>query len=207
MQRQLLIILIISSISFLAIFGGAAVLFTVKPELFGHTPKPAADTSSIATQPKQNLVLIEQDSIAHVHARQEKLKGEKDSIEKRMTFLRDSIVVLESKVNLAQSEIEKSTALIQKTASNEKKKEDSTVENNITTFAEMYDKMNPNDVASVLLELDSRTSAKILKLMKRKNAARVLELLPGDKAKNILLLSDKETEKKEMAKGDSEKSQ
>lgn len=176
--KHLLLIVIISSLSFLAIAGAGGYVYFVKPELLGiQSPYVKKDTLPPPPSP------LELEAKA--------LRQTNDSLAKKVAFVTDSIRKVEaSKSELIQQRDEfkaKAEKERQHSATLLKKEQnDSTRLKNMTAFAEMYEKANPQEVAKILAKTDADYAAGVLKLMKRKNAAKVLEYIPTEQAVRIV---------------------
>lgn len=172
--KQLLIIIIVSSLSFLLITGAGGYVYLYKPELVGlPTHKPGQDTLPPPPTP------------AEIEAN--RLRAANDSLSKQMQSMNDSLQKTLQKASTLAQETQSLKSQVdekkkQEQAQQEKARKDSLQLKNIQAFAEMYDKAEPTEVAKILAKADTPYAARILQLMKRKNAAKVIEHLPTEKA-------------------------
>ncbi|MBL7997145.1 MAG: hypothetical protein JNL32_00775 [Candidatus Kapabacteria bacterium] len=171
--KQLLIIVILSSLTFLLIAGAGGYVYYTQPELLGTTnPYIKRDT----TQKPDPLKL-----------EAERLQRTTDSLAKAMAAASDSLSRSVQRADELAMELkrfhESEEAAKKQRLSNEAKAErDSIRLKKMRSFAEMYDKADPAEVANILKESDSNYAAQVLQMMKRKNAAKVIEKLPPAKA-------------------------
>jgi septal ring factor EnvC (AmiA/AmiB activator) len=171
--KQLLALVLTSTITFLAIVAGGGYLYLTRPELLGFVSPFRTDT--VVTPPamwelqldrlqKENNHLrhtIEslRDSLARLKAHNEQMSNECSRLQQQLTQAQYTI-----------NELNRST------------QKDSLRLKNLQMIAEMYDRADPAEVAKILAGAENSYAAAVLRLMKRKTAARVIEQLPKDKA-------------------------
>ncbi|MFN8365617.1 MAG: hypothetical protein U0Y96_00080 [Candidatus Kapaibacterium sp.] len=172
--KQLLFIVLITSVSFLGILGAGGYLYYTNPEALG-LPKRVMPGDTAVKQP----------SPFELEAQQ--LRKQNDSLAKKMQTFNDSLLQANNRTdslkNVAQSlKSQVNQQEKEQKAAQQKAERDTLRLKNMQAFAEMYDKADPEEVAKILAKADTKYAADILKMMKRKSAAKVMEKLPTDKA-------------------------
>jgi len=179
-SKQLLVLIAISAVTFLALLLGGGYVYLTNPALLGLPVKGQQD--SLSKPPavweieldrlQQELKSVRtergrlQDSLARLSAQLGQLRTQYEQVQQQLTAAQTSLATME---RLGQ--------------------QDSLGLKNLRVVAEMYDRADPAEVAKILANAESPYAAAVLRLMKRKTAARVLEQLPKDKALAISLAS------------------
>lgn len=126
--------------------------------------------------------------INHMQDSLKKLLAKIESRNDTNNRLSDSINRLNSDIVTANNRLEQSKKQLMDTEKFFEQKIDTAEYKNFVTFAKIYDKTNPTEVAKILEQLDERDAAIILKLMQKKKAGKVIEALEAETAAAILLL-------------------
>jgi len=171
--KQLLMLVLVTSVTFLGILGAGGYLYYTSPETLG-LPKRVVPGDT-----------VKQPSPIELEA--QRLRNQNDSLAKKMQTFTDSLskekVRTDSLKNVAQSLSSQVTSQEkQQKAAQQKAEKDTLRLKNMQAFAEMYDKADPEEVAKILAKAETHYAVDILKMMKRKSAAKVIEKLPTDKA-------------------------
>ncbi|GBD05672.1 hypothetical protein HRbin20_01261 [bacterium HR20] len=176
--RQLIALVIVSSVTFLCLVLGGGYIYVTKPELLGLARPPAHD--SVAAPPtvwELQLGQLEKEN-AHFRAETNRLKDSLQRITTELATLRQQRSELQSQLDAARTALASQQHTVQR---------DSLRLKNLHILAEMYDRADPAEVAKILANAESSYAAAVLRAMKRKTAARVLEQLPKEKALAISL--------------------
>ena len=187
MQKQIIAILVIASITFVLMLGGAFIVHETKPELLGFPPKPVDSTKVTTTKP---LDVPKVDSVAiKIEQERTRLALERDSLRLLVTQIVDSLTKIKSSSDWNKIQLDELNLELSRQKTLAQKKQDTLKLNNLREFAQMYNNSNPKEVAQILDSIDAEEAAYILKSMKKKNAARVLNFMDKSKAKRMLEIS------------------
>lgn len=176
--RQLVALVIISSVTFLCLVLGGGYIYMTKPELIGLSPRSLGD--SLATAPAVWELTLNRVEAENARLRTETL-GLKDSLER----LAREVASLRLRQNELQTQLDVAHAAV--ATQQRALQRDSLRLKNLHLLAEMYDRADPAEVAKILANAESSYAAAVLRAMKRKTAARVIEQLPKEKALAISL--------------------
>jgi flagellar motility protein MotE (MotC chaperone) len=176
--KQLVALLVITSVSFLCLLIGGGYLYMFKPELFGLSQQTTHDSLAVPLSVWElQLNQLEKDKA--------RLQSETQRLRDSLQRLTGELAAQHRRLGELQAQLDK----VNTTLANEQRAtmRDSLRLKNLHVLAEMYERANPAEVAQILANADRSYAAAILRLMKRKTAARVLEQLPKDKALAISL--------------------
>lgn len=178
-QKQLIVLILIITTTFLALFAGAGYLYLYQPEILG-IQRPVTLVPEDSLPQLSDPLLREANDLHVMNAKlEEKISHANDSLQRTMT-----------KVQELAKQAEQFKKQIEKVKEEEKKRKvtvaakppDTTSLKNAQAFAEMYEKAQPAEVAKILSEADVNFAAKVLHRMKRKSAAKIIEQLPVKRA-------------------------
>lgn len=177
-SKQLLALIITSSLTFLALVLGGGYVYWTNPSLLGFPENRPSDTLA--------------KPIAIWEVELERLQREHKQTTLQVIKLRDSAAWLQRKLSTATARSDSlqqqlSIALNTLAQLRQSVDRDSLRLKNLHAIAEMYDRADPVEVAKILAGAESSYAAAVLRLMKRKTAAKVIEQLPKDKALAISL--------------------
>jgi flagellar motility protein MotE (MotC chaperone) len=190
MQKQILTLVIVSSVSFTLLIGGGVVVMKTMPELLGLPPLPAevAKAAIKAAQDKELIAKREKERKEFEKRKAEEEKRKKDSVMSLVYSLTDSLNRARSEYGMAARKVNELSLEISRQQQGIIDKKDSIEKADYAQYARMYNAANPKDVAAILKSADPEKAARILKLMKNKVAAKVIESIPPEKAVIIMKL-------------------
>lgn len=172
-SKQLLALILTSSLTFLALVLGGGYLYWTNPTLLGLPENRQSNTLAkplavwevelyrLQKEHQQTTLQLIQlrDSTVSLQRSLSAATAHSDSLQQQLTIALNTIVQLRQSLD-----------------------RDSLRLKNLYAIAEMYDRADPAEVAKILAGAESSYAAAVLRLMKRKTAAKVIEQLPKDKA-------------------------
>ncbi len=158
-------ILIISSVTFLLIFGGIAALVASLGPAGAAVPEEGADASAAARLLREAAV------------ERDRLQGEAE----RLAGLRQSQAAQEEVMAQVHAQLLGIVGKIESQQATYVSEQDAAA----TRLAKMYEAMKPDAAATILQSLDIEITLAILSRMKERQAARVLSLMDPGRAAQI----------------------
>ena len=192
MQKQVLTIIILCSVSFMLLIGGLVAVMQLRPEILGF-PALTVDSAQVTLKSKLDTEILakrEKEKEEFEKQKVEVEKQKKDSLGNLVASLTDSLNRARSEYGAASRQASELSMALTRQQSAVKATQDSAENAEYAQYARMYNAANPKDVAAILNKADKVKAATILKLMKNKVAAKVIESLKPDKAVEIMKLND-----------------
>lgn len=173
-SKQLLALVVVTTVTFLAVVIGGGYLYVTNPTLLG-LPARQQSTDSLRQPPAIWEIELErlQQELAQSRSAQARLKDSVGKLSNQLQQLHAQYQQALQQLAATQTTLAQMERLGQ---------QDSLRLKNLRVLAEMYDRADPAEVAKILAHAESAYAAAVLRLMKRKTAARVIENLPKDKA-------------------------
>ncbi|MCX7929367.1 MAG: hypothetical protein N2663_01400 [Chlorobi bacterium] len=176
--KQILVLVLASTITFLAILAGGGYLYRTNPGLLGLPVSASQDGT--AQPPKVWEVELE-----HLTVQVQQARQHAEHLNDSLRQLSERVMALDIQNRQLQQQLVEARHTAEQLRRSAQR--DSLRLKNLHVLAEMYDRADPAEVAKILAGADNSYAAAVLRLMKRKTAARVIEHLPKDKALAVSL--------------------